>query len=67
MLVIWIIFGLLLPIIVGAGAGAPAGLSVASILSSLIAAIIWGALLGLTFIWVSRKAAAPGRAPIIRP
>jgi hypothetical protein len=67
MLVIWVIFGLLLPIVVGAGTRAPAGLTVASIISSLVAAIIWGALLGLTFIWVSRRAAAPGRAPIVRP
>jgi hypothetical protein len=67
MLAIWAIFGLFIPIIVGVGARAPGTVTAASIISALIAAVIWGALLGLTFIWVSKKAAVPGGAPIVRP
>ncbi len=67
MLVVWAIFGLLIPLIVGTGAGAPPEITAASIVSSLIASVIWGTLLGLAFVWVSRKAAAPGRASIVRP
>jgi hypothetical protein len=67
LLALWVIFGLLLPILVGVGARVPAGVTMMGIFSSLIAAAIWGAVLGLTFIWVSRRTAAPGRAPVIRP
>ena len=67
LLVIWVIFGLLLPILVSLGAKVPPGVTVAGILTSLIAAIIWGALLGLTFAWVSKRTAVTGGAPVVRP
>ncbi len=64
MLVVWAIFGLLIPLIIGTGEGEPAEITAASIVSSLISSIIWGAVLGWVFDWISRRAAEPGRAPI---
>jgi hypothetical protein len=64
---IWVIFGLLLPIVVGLGARVPAGVTAMSILTSLVAAIIWGAVLGAVFSWVSRRAAAPTRPAVRTP
>lgn len=67
LLVLWVIFGLLLPLVAGMGLRAGAGVTAVSIITSLIAAVIWGALLGLTFVWVARRTMAPGRAPVVRP
>jgi hypothetical protein len=65
MLAIWVIFGLLLPIIIRFSTRVPAGAASASIITSLVAAIIWGAILGETFAWVARRAAEPTR-PVVR-
>jgi hypothetical protein len=62
---IWVIFGLLVPILMSAGGMMPASLTVTGIISALIAAAIWGGLLGMMFHWVSGKTAAPAR-PVVR-
>jgi len=65
MLAIWVIFGLLIPIVVSAGGMMPAALTATGIISALIAAAIWGGLLGIVFSWVSKRTAAPAR-PVVR-
>ncbi len=65
MLALWVIFGLLLPIVARMSTRLPAGAASAGIITSLIAAIIWGAVLGAAFNWVARRAAEPTR-PIVR-
>lgn len=67
MVALWVVFGLLIPLVLGIGAAGArvAGVTFASIVTSLIAAIIWGALLGAVFTWVARRAAAPTR-PVVR-
>ena len=65
MLVIWVIFGLLLPIVARMSMRLPAGAASVGIITSLIAAIIWGAVLGEAFAWVARRAAKP-TGPIVR-
>ncbi len=65
LLALWVVFGLLIPVILALGTGAPAAITFTSIITSLIAAIIWGAVLGAIFMWVSRRAAAPTR-PVVR-
>lgn len=67
MVAVWVVFGLLIPLILGLGAmGArAAGVTFASIVTSFIASIIWGAILGAVFTWVARRAAAPTR-PVVR-
>ncbi|BAI61613.1 conserved hypothetical protein [Methanocella paludicola SANAE] len=65
LLAIWVIFGLLIPILLSAGGAMPTALTATSIISALIAAIIWGGLLGMMFHWVSGKTAAPAR-PVVR-
>lgn len=64
LLAIWIIFGLLIPILLSAGGAMPAALTATGIISALIAAVIWGGLLGIMFHWVSGKTAAPTR-PVV--
>ena len=65
MLAIWVIFGLLVPIIMSIGGALPVALTAVGILSELIAAIIWGGLLGVIFHWVSGKTAAPTK-PVVK-
>jgi len=67
MVAIWVIFGLLIPLILGLGAAGAraAAVTFASIVTSFIASIIWGAILGAVFTWVARRAAAPTR-PVVR-
>lgn len=65
LLAIWVIFGLLIPILLSAGGAMPTALTATGIISALIAAIIWGGLLGMMFHWVSGKTAAPAR-PVVR-
>jgi hypothetical protein len=66
MLAIWAILWLLIPLILGSGiTGARAtGVNFTNIVPSFIAAIIWGAILGATFTWVTRRSRAPTR-PIV--
>jgi hypothetical protein len=54
-LLIWVIFGLLMPVAVGSGAGLSAGITAASVISSLIAVTIWGIILGLTYKMVKKQ------------
>jgi len=65
LLAIWVIFGLLVPIILSVGGALPTALSAWGIISALVAAVIWGGLLGVIFHWVTGKAAAPTR-PIVK-
>jgi len=65
LLAIWVIFGLLVPIILSAGGALPVALSVWGIITALVAAVVWGGLLGVLFHWVAKKAAAPTR-PIVK-
>lgn len=65
LLAIWVIFGLLIPILLSAGGAMSTALTATGIISALIAAIIWGGLLGMMFHWVSGKTAAPAR-PVVR-
>jgi hypothetical protein len=62
---LWVVFGLIIPLLLGFGASAPAVITFASIVTSLIAAIIWGAVLGAIFIYISRRVGAPTR-PVVR-
>jgi hypothetical protein len=59
---IWVIFGLLIPIILSAGGAVPIALTATGIVSSLVAAVIWGGLLGVIYNWVAKKTEAPARA-----
>lgn len=65
MLAIWVIFGLLVPIVVRLSTRMPAGAASAGIITSLIAAILWGVVLGAVFAWVARRNVEPTR-PIVR-
>ncbi|HTY90108.1 MAG TPA: DUF6789 family protein [Methanocella sp.] len=65
MLAVWVIFGLLVPILLSAGGALPTALTATGIISALVAALIWGGLLGLIFHWVTGKTAAPER-PIVK-
>ena len=66
MVAIWVIFGLIIPVIVGASARLPAGLTATSVLISLIAAVIWGLVLGAALHWVISRTMAPVRGGVIR-
>jgi hypothetical protein len=66
MLAIWVIFGLLIPLVLSAGGALPVALTATGIVTALVAALIWGAVLGLIFAWVVRKTGAPARRPIVR-
>ncbi|AFC99774.1 hypothetical protein Mtc_1019 [Methanocella conradii HZ254] len=59
LLAIWVVFGLLIPIILKAGGTLPTSLTTTGIVTALVAAIIWGGLLGVVFDWVSKKAGVP--------
>jgi hypothetical protein len=65
LLAIWVIFGLLVPIILSAGHALPIALSMWGIVTALVASIVWGGLLGVIFHWVAKKAAAPTR-PVVK-
>ncbi len=62
---VWVIFGLLIPIVLSAGGALPVALTLTGIVSALVAALIWGGLLGLVFSWVAKKTGAPTR-PVVR-
>ncbi len=62
---VWVIFGLLVPVILSIGGALPYALSAWGILTALVAAIIWGGVLGVIFHWVAGKVAAPTR-PVVR-
>ena len=64
MVAVWVIFGLLIPILLSAGGAVPVALTAYGILSSLVAAVIWGGLLGVIFHWVSGKVAEP--RPVVK-
>ena len=63
---IWVIFGLLIPLVLSAGGALPVALTATGIVTALVASIIWGAVLGLIFAWVVRRTGAPVRRPIVR-
>ncbi len=65
LLAVWVIFGLLVPVLLSAGGAIPVSLTATGIITALIAAVIWGGLLGIMFHWVSGKTAAPTR-PIVQ-
>ncbi len=65
LLAVWVIFGLLIPILLSAGGALPMSLTATGIISALVAAAIWGGLLGVIFHWVSGKTAAPTR-PVVK-
>lgn len=65
LLAIWVIFGLLIPLVLSAGKALPTTLTMAGIVSALVAAIIWGGLLGLVFSWIAKRTGAPTR-PIVK-
>jgi len=66
LLAIWVIFGLLIPLVLAAGGALPVALTATGIVTALVAAIIWGGVLGLIFAWVVRRTEAPERRPIVR-
>jgi hypothetical protein len=55
---LWVVFGFLVPLIMGAGAGLSTGITVASVVTSLVDAIISGVVLGFAYEWVTRRAPA---------
>lgn len=65
LLAIWVIFGLLVPIVLSAGGALSTALSAIGIVSALVAAVIWGGLLGVIFIWVTKKTGVPTR-PVVK-
>lgn len=66
LLCIWVIFGLLIPLVLSAGGALPIALTATGIVTALVAAVIWGAVLGLIFAWVVRKTGAPVRRPVVK-
>jgi hypothetical protein len=65
MVAIWVIFGLLIPILLNAGGALSTSLTTTGIVTALVAAIVWGGLLGVVYHWVAGKTAEPTR-PIVR-
>lgn len=65
LLAIWVIFGLLVPVLLSVGHALPVAMSMWGILTALVAAIIWGGLLGVVFHWIAGRMAAPTR-PVVR-
>lgn len=65
LLAVWVVFGLLVPLVLRAGAALPTALTATSIVSALVAAVIWGGLLGLVFGWIAKRTGAP-TGPVIR-
>ncbi|HEY3422785.1 MAG TPA: DUF6789 family protein [Methanocellaceae archaeon] len=61
LLAIWVIFGLLIPLVLKAGTAMPIALTSMGIVTALIAAVIWGGLLGLVFSWIAKRTGAPAR------
>jgi hypothetical protein len=59
LIAVWFIFGLLIPLVLGAGGAVPVALTLTGIVTALIATIIWGGMLGLIFEWVVRRTGAP--------
>jgi hypothetical protein len=62
LLAIWVIFGLVIPILLRAGGVLPPTFTTTGIVTALVAAVIWGGLLGVIFDWVSKRTAAPSLA-----
>lgn len=62
---VWVIFGLLVPMLLRAGGAFTTSLTTTGILSALVAAVIWGGLLGVLFHWVAGKTEAPTR-PVVK-
>jgi hypothetical protein len=62
LLAVWVVFGLLVPLVLKAGTAMPMALTAMGIVTALIAAVIWGGLLGLVFSWIAKRTAAPARA-----
>jgi len=67
LLAIWVVFGLLVPIVLSLGGAVPMTLSAWGIVTALVAAIVWGGLLGIIFQWVAGRAAAPTRPVVKKP
>ncbi len=65
MLALWVIFGLLVPIILSAGHALPIAVSIWGVITALVAAVLWGGLLGVIFHWISGRVAAPAR-PVVK-
>src|SRR5271157_1095107 len=59
LIAIWVIFGLFIPIVLSAGGAVPIALTLTGVVTALVAAIIWGGVLGLIFEWVARRTSAP--------